>query len=293
MKQAVHLLKSRALGMAIMLVLTALSVLLFRDGGVVEVMHADAQTGVPLPILMYHSVLKDPQRSGSYIITPAQFEKDMLYLNEHGYTAVLPSDLLRYAKGDGELPEKPVMITFDDGYYNNLVYVLPILKRLQLKAVVSIVGSYADEATARMDANPTYAHLTWEDVSTIAASGYVEIASHSFALHSTKNGRNGVKRKPGESETAYEAILTEDIEQQRCALYEHCGIATTVFTYPFGQWDKDSEALLRKMGFSMTLTCRERMNYIERNPASLFRLGRYNRPSGVSTETFMQKALKG
>jgi hypothetical protein len=138
MKQAVHLLKSRALGMAIMLVLTALSVLLFRDGGAVEAMHADAQTGVPLPILMYHSVLKDPQRSGSYIITPAQFEKDMLYLNEHGYTTVLPSDLLRYAKGEGELPEKPVMITFDDGYYNNLVYVLPILKRLQLKAVISI-----------------------------------------------------------------------------------------------------------------------------------------------------------
>ena len=292
MKRAFDLLRLRALMLALMLSLTMVGTLLFREGGTVEVMRADAQTGLALPVLMYHSVLKDPQRSGAYVITPAQFERDMQYLVDHGYTAVLPSNLMKYVAGEEELPEKPVMITFDDGYYNNLVYVLPILKRLHMKAVVSIVGSYTEEATKRMDQNPAYAHLTWGDISALSSSGIIEIGSHSFAMHSTKNGRQGMKRKKGESPTDYEAIVCHDVELQKSALLERCGISTTVFTYPYGQWDKDSEALLRKLGFTITMTCRERMNYIERNPASLYRLGRYNRPSGVSTEMFMKKIFK-
>ncbi len=292
MKRAFDLLRVRALMLALMLGLAMVGTLLFREGGAVETMRADAQTGLALPVLMYHSVLKDPQRSGAYVITPTQFERDMQYLVDHGYTAVLPSDLMKYAAGEEDLPEKPVMITFDDGYYNNLVYVLPILKRLHMKAVVSIVGSYTEEATKRMDQNPTYAHLTWDDICTLASSGVIEIGSHSYALHSSKNGRQGVTRKRGESKADYETVVCHDVELQNTALLEHCGIAPAVFAYPFGEWDKDSEALLRRLGFSLTMTCRERMNYIERNPASLYRLGRYNRPSGVSTETFMKKVLK-
>lgn len=292
MKRAFDLLRVRALMLALMLGLAMVGTLLFREGGAVETMRADAQTGLALPVLMYHSVLKDPQRSGAYVITPGQFERDMQYLADHGYTAVLPSELIRYVAGEGELPEKPVMITFDDGYYNNLVYVLPILKRLHMKAVVSIVGSYTEEATKRMDQNPTYAHLTWDDICTLASSGVIEIGSHSYALHTSKNGRQGVTRKRGESRTAYETVVCQDVELQKAALLEHCGIAPAVFAYPFGEWDKDSEALLRRLGFSITMTCRERMNYIERNPASLYRLGRYNRPSGVSTEMYMKKILK-
>ena len=292
MKRAFDLLRARALMLVLILGLAMVSTMLFREGGAVETMRADAQTGLALPVLMYHSVLKDPQRSGAYVITPGQFERDMQYLIDHGYTAVLPSDLIKYVAGEGELPEKPVMITFDDGYYNNLVYVLPILKRLHMKAVISIVGSYTEEATKRMDQNPAYAHLTWDDISALVSSGIVEIGSHSYAMHSSKNGRQGIKRKQGESPLDYEATVCHDVELQKVALLERCGIATTVFAYPYGQWDKDSEALLRRLGFTLTMTCRERMNYIERNPASLYRLGRYNRPSGVSTEMFMKKILK-
>lgn len=292
MKRAFDLLRVRALMLALMLGLAMVGTMLFRESGTVEAMRADAQSGLALPVLMYHSVLKDPQRAGRYVITVAQFEKDMLYLADHGYTAVLPSELIRYVSGEGELPEKPVMITFDDGYYNNLVYVLPILKRLRMKAVVSIVGSYTEVATKRMDQNPTYAHLTWDDICTLASSGIIEIGSHTYALHTSKSGRLGVTRKRGESASAYETVVCQDAELQKTALLEHCGISPAVFAYPFGEWDKDSEALLRRLGFSITMTCRERMNYIERNPASLYRLGRYNRPSGVSTETFMKKVLK-
>lgn len=292
MNRAMLLLKRRILGIGLLLCAMTVMVLLFREGGAVETMRADAQPGVPLPVIMYHSVLRDPQRSGQYVVTPAQLEEDLLYLKKNGYTTVLPSELENYVGGECDLPERPVMITFDDGYYNNLVYVLPILKRLDMKAVVSIVGSYTEKATSIMDQNPSYAHLIWEDVCTLAASGHVEIGSHSYGLHTAENGREGVIRKLGESAAAHEAVLTEDISKFQETLAMHCGIVPITFAYPFGQWDEESEAVLRKMGFAVTMTCRERMNYIERNPASLVRLGRYNRPSGISTAAFMQKVLK-
>ena len=93
--------------------------------------------------------------------------------------------------GQAELPEKPVMITFDDGYYNNLIYVLPLLKKYDMKAVISIVGSFTERAQELNDQNPAYAHMIWADIKALAASGYVEIGSHSYALHSVDKGREG------------------------------------------------------------------------------------------------------
>lgn len=293
MKAAIRLLVKRVTGLIVMCAALLVVVLLFEDGGAVEAMRADAPTGVRLPIIMYHAVLKDPQRAGEYIISPAQLEKDLLYLKKQGYTAVLPKELVDYVNGNSELPDKPVMITFDDGYYSSLTYVLPILKRTGMKAVVSVVGTYTQKASELMDQNPAYAYLAWEDICALAESGRVEIASHTYALHAKKNGREGVRRKSWESKEAHEAVLKEDIEAFQSAMEEHCGFPITTFAYPFGSWDDETEAVLRKAGFTMTLTCRERVNYIERNPASLYHLGRFNRPSGISTEEFMKKVLKG
>ncbi len=292
MKAAVRLLKKRAVGLLSACVALFVFVLLFEDGGVVEVMRADAISTVPLPIIMYHAVLKDPQRANDYTVSPALLEEDLLYLKNQGYTAVLPRDLVDYVNGKAELPDKPVMITFDDGYYNNLVYVLPILKRMDMKAVVSVVGSYTQKASDLMDQNPAYAYLTWEDICALEESGRVEIASHTYKLHTNQNGRSGVKRKSWEPKETHEAMLIADIDTFQDEMEQHCGLLIGTFAYPFGFWDNDTEAVLRKAGFSMTLTCRERMNFIERNPASLYHLGRYNRPSGVSTEEFMEKVLK-
>ena len=294
MKGAVRILYKRILGLLTMAVLAVSGMLLFEDGGVVEVMRADALSGVRLPVIMYHSVLRDPQRAGEYVVSPALLEKDLQYLKKNGYTTVLPKELVSYINGETELPENPVMVTFDDGYYNNLVYVLPILKRLDMKAVVSVVGTYTQRAEELMDQNPAYAYLNWEDIKALEASGYVDIASHTYNLHVNGNGREGVKRKSWETKEAHAAILTKDVDAFRTAMQEHCGMTVTTFTYPFGHWDQESEAVLRAQGFTVTLTCRERINYIERNnPASLLHLGRYNRPSGISTEKFMEKALRG
>ena len=77
-------------------------------------------------------ILRDSARQGKYVISPAVLAADLDALQKKGYTAVTVSDLLAYVQDGADLPEKPVMITFDDGYYNNYIYAYPLLKQLSL-----------------------------------------------------------------------------------------------------------------------------------------------------------------
>ena len=103
-----------------------------------EIVFADDQV-VDVPILMYHSILKS--RRGQYIISPDDLKNDLLWLKEHRYESVFVSDLINFCEGNGDLPEKPVVITFDDGHYNNYYYAKPIFEELQFKATINIVGT--------------------------------------------------------------------------------------------------------------------------------------------------------
>ena len=78
-----------------------------------------------IPILMYHKIGTNPNGS-TLIVTPERFRKDMQVLKEHGYTALLTEDLIAIANGSQEMPDKPIMITFDDGYRDNYDYAYPI-----------------------------------------------------------------------------------------------------------------------------------------------------------------------
>lgn len=91
--------------------------------------NASAQPeGIELPIVMYHHILKDQSRLNKYTISPDEFRRDMQYLQDNGYTPVLMQDLLLFVQEGVPLPDKPVMITFDDGYESFHEYAYPILK---------------------------------------------------------------------------------------------------------------------------------------------------------------------
>ena len=113
---------------------------------VITVSAVTSEEGVEIPIVMYHSLLKDEARHGKYVISPAEFENDLQYLKKHGYTTILMSDLIAYTQGK-ELPGKPVLLTFDDGYYNNYLYAFELAKQYQCKFVISPIGYYADQYT--------------------------------------------------------------------------------------------------------------------------------------------------
>lgn len=245
-----------------------------------------------LPVLMYHSVLKDARRAGKYVVSPDTFESDMRYLLDHGYESVLPSELAAFADGSGRLPDKPVLITLDDGYYNNLTYVLPILDRLNMKAVVDVVGQYADTFSERSDPNPNYAYLSWDEITELADSGRIEIGNHTYGMH-TESSRLGCMKKRGEDFDTYRALLLGDLGRLQTLLQSRAHVTCITFAYPFGDISPEATEVLKELGFQCTLTCYERTNTVVRgDPESLLMLGRYNRPAGLSTEAFMARVLR-
>lgn len=241
---------------------------------------------VTLYAIMYHSV--GGNTPSQYTVTPEQLESDLRWLSLHGYTSVSAQQLCLYTQNKGDLPEKPVLITLDDGFYNNLSILLPLLEKYDMRAVVSVVGSYSQYNAAADPHNDLYSYLTWEDISELVKSGRVEIGNHTWDMH-TLSARRGCLPMEGESAEEFCAALREDIYALQYALHDNTGIMPFVFTYPFGSVSRQSIPVLRECGFLMTLTCRELPNTITRDTNCLYNIGRYNRSGLMSTEEFMSK----
>lgn len=249
--------------------------------------------GVSLPIIMYHGLLKEEARQGAYVISPVLFEEDLLYIQQHGYTTIVMQDLLDYVQGGKPLPEKPIMLTFDDGYYNNYVYAFPLLKKYGQKIVLSPIGRFADEYTQSGDLKPNYAHIPWPLLRDMVDSGLVEVQNHTYNMHSpTASPRKGAQKMKGETSEQYRQSLNEDIGRMQQRMEEELGAKATTFTYPFGAVSPESVPILREMGFEATLVCESHLNRITRDPACLYGLGRYLRASGMSAEQFFTQKLK-
>lgn len=245
--------------------------------------------GINVPILMYHSILKDSSRSGKYVVTPAELENDLKFLKDNGYTAVFMSELTDYVEKGSPLPEKPVVISFDDGYYNNYLYAFPLIKQYGMKMVFSIVGAYTDKYSEVKDENAYYSHVTWDEVNEMTSSGFVEIQNHSYDMHTIGKKRNGAKKIRGESDEHYKQALSDDIGKMQKLVYEHTGVTPTTFTYPFGSVSNASFDILKEMGFKATLSCASGTNYVTRDKECLYMMKRYIRPHGKSAEKILSK----
>ena len=158
------------------------------------------EESIKLPIIMYHSISKDTKQQGKYVIDPSKLEDDLIKLKENGYTTITIQQLIDYTENKSDLPSKPIILTFDDGYYNNYCYGFPLLKENNMKAVISPIGKYSDLYSDSDDRNPAYAHIGWDEIKEMIESGLIEFQNHSYDLHHNTNGRTGAKKKTGESE---------------------------------------------------------------------------------------------
>lgn len=248
------------------------------------------QEQVDLPVLMYHSILKDEARANDYVLSPTTLAGDLDYLRQHGYETVTTEQLVNYVDGQGELPEKPILITFDDGFYNNYLYAYPLLKERGMCAVISPIGDQTEMYTENGQENAYWSYLSMERLIEMQESGVFEIGNHSYHMHGIE-GRKGCLKKRGEDEAAYEALLEADAQKVQTLLAEGGLTPPLCYTYPFGAYSEDTERVMKKLGFRCTLSCEERHNIITRNPECLYLLGRYNRPSGISATAFFAKML--
>lgn len=247
-----------------------------------------------LPILMYHGITADESAQGDYVITQDALEEDIRFLTAEGYTPVFCSEAAVFVNGRGTLPEKPVVLTFDDGAYSNFYYALPILEKYKVKGVFAVVGKWSLTAAEEAEPNPVYSSMDSENLRTLDLSGLCEIANHSWEMHNLgENGtRRGVLPLNGEDARSYRRALWGDLTD--CArLIRSAGQEPTTFAYPYGLYSEDSEKLVRELGYTVTLTCEERVNSIAIGDyESAFLLGRFNRSANRSAEEIFKNFEK-
>lgn len=258
-------------------------------GKAVSVSKQPEKEGIFLPVLMYHSITDS---NGSQYRLPVEtLTADLEYLKNAGYETVTVKQLIQYTNGVGELPEHPILLTFDDGFYNNLSQAAPLLKRFGMCGVVNPVGYFTD-VTAEQDPHvDAYSYLTWDDLRELQASGCMEIGSHTYNLH-TNAERAGCAIMYGENPESYQSMLREDLQKMQEEMRENLGTGAVAFAYPFGFVCNESLPVLRELGFQCTMTCYEKPNYIVRNPECLFGLNRYHRNPEENREDFFKRVLE-
>lgn len=246
---------------------------------------------IDLPVLMYHSINSRESKAGEYVITPEALREDLEWLTKNGYHTVVVQDLIDYVEQGVPLPEKPVMLTFDDGYYNNYLNAFPLLQEYRMKAVISIIVGETDKYSQLDENRENYSHLTWDQIGEMMESGLVEFQSHSYSLHKNGNGeRKGIGKKSGETTEQYQQAIREDVEKGQLRFVEMTGYAPTAFTYPFGAVSEDSYPVLEELGFRATLDAQGKLFHLTRDPECLRRIPRYNRRWGKPARQIIEKA---
>lgn len=203
-----------------------------------------------IPIILYHEITEEkPERRLSYMRTTKEnFEKQIQGLLEYGYTVISYNDLIAYDKGEKALPEKVVLIDFDDGYLGNYLYAFEIVKKYNIPINIYVVD----------DLVGTPGYFDWEQAKEMSDSGLVSINSH---------GKTHIFYNKQSKEN-----LVEHIEYAHSNIEKHLGKKVTkVFTYPYGAYTKEELEALKQAGFVQNLT-NDEIN--ESNTLNLYGLSR-------------------
>ena len=240
-------------------------------------------------VLMYHSILKDESKTGPYVITPYMFEEDLKYLSENAYTSVTTEDLLNFTERNIPLPDKAVMLTFEDGNYNNVYYPRPLLRKYGMKAVMFVIGSYCETASEEKRQNPNFSYVSWETLSDISRSddSVWDVQSHTWDMHELDRARQGVKQIHGESDGDYMSALNADFSKITDKIETVTCKRPTAFAYPFGFMTDEAEEILKNLGYKITLSCESGTAYVGGGD-DLYRMKRFTRFDTTSAQSLLE-----
>lgn len=245
------------------------------------------QESVCVPIVMYHHICDKQSLWGDYVISTQDLENDFNYFKEHNIIPISFERLRNFVLFGEELPQKCIILTFDDGQKSFLTKVVPLLEEYNYPANINIVGSLTQLYTTNGETNDCYAYLNTEDIKFLSTHRLVEIGCHTYNFHSLGK-RRGASRLQNESDSDYKNIITNDILNFTELYYSATQNKTTIFAYPYGIRNDFLLDILKEQNFSVTLTCREAVNHISRGD-NLYELGRFNRPYGINRTRFFNK----
>ncbi len=245
-----------------------------------------------VPILIYHYI--DPENRDEYT-SPENFDKQLSLLKQAGYTTVTFQDLYRYTRIGSELPEKPIIITFDDGYYNNYEYAFPLLKKHNMKATIFLIGCSVGKSEYKDTGISMIPHFGWKEAKEMEDSGLIDIETHGYNFHEVEGRdpspiRMGALQRIGETEEDYVSFLTDDARTMQELFNQELRKFPTVLAYPYGYRTQITDVVMKKMGIYATLTVAEKMNVVVKGvPESMFALGRYNMDKNDPPEILLSK----
>lgn len=180
-----------------------------------------------VPILNYHKV---DILNHSLSVSSQEFEEQMEYLAKNNYTTITPDQLMAYLKHGKELPDKPIMITFDDGYLDNYTNAYPIMKKYGFTATIFLVTNLVGH-------DPRF--MTWDQVREMQQNGIV-FGSHTVNHQSLTN-------------IPKEQVLNE-LTQSRDEMFRQLGKKPKYFAYPTGTYNQGIEELVRSTGYKAAFT---------------------------------------
>jgi peptidoglycan/xylan/chitin deacetylase (PgdA/CDA1 family) len=194
-----------------------------------------------VPILTYHNLAE--QAKGRLVLAAASFREQMRYLKTNGYRVVSLADFVEFTRLNRQLPQKAVVLTFDDGYRAFRDHALPVLKELGFTATLFI---YTDWVGAGRGS------LSWSDLRELAAEGF-DIQAH------TKTHAD-LRRALGETEAQYARRMQAELEQPQELFNKNLGRRSQVLAYPYGRWEEGLLPKVKEYGYIAAFSVRRQGN---------------------------------
>jgi len=200
-----------------------------------------------VPILLYHYVefIKDKKDTlrAQLNITPNVFESQVKTLKDAGYTFMTAKELGDVLDGKKQMPSQPILLTFDDGHWDIVTDILPILQKYNAKATAYIIPGF----TGGSD------FMTQDQIQIVIKSGLVDIGAHTVH-HVSLKGRPYT-------------LVQKEIDESKSMLEDTYHIHVVSFAYPNGSFDLQAAQLVREDGFTTAVST---VPGIEQNQANRF-----------------------
>ena len=204
-----------------------------------------------VPVLVYHNI--SAQEKGKLSIAVRHFDAQIRQLHDDDFHAVSLTDFLAFTAGRKQLPRRPVLLTFDDGYKSFVQYARPILKDYGFAATLFVYSDFIGGGSA----------LSWQDLRTLSEQGF-DVQAHS-------KSHSDLRRKEGESEAAYAKRIEAELAFPATLFKKHLGRPSEVLAYPFGDMDDELLPYIAKYGYSAAFTVRRQSNPAWASPLKISR----------------------
>ena len=234
-----------------------------------------------VPVLMWHNLAEEA--SGDMTISVDTFRAQIEALHEAGFKTVSLQQLYDYVHFGTELPEKPIVLTFDDGYFSNYEYAFPILQEYDMQATIFAIGVSVGKDTYKDTDHAMTPHFGADEAREMVDSGLISVQSHTFDMHQWppfEDGNAQVRETllpfDGEADADYEAAVEADFAESRELLESITGQPVNALAFPEGAYVTLTQDALRSAGAELTFTTVRAVNTVVKGlPQSLCAMPRF------------------